>query len=136
MLLSLAFHNNRTASQCMEMCPSPGLNVNRLGDRADPLPPKRKKRYEQHKARIQAGKAAAILSQKGQAEGGRKTAAKKVHFIIVSPVIRSTKLSVAIAPTSRKYGATSRGTTAAPQHLPYSPSSTTSAALSRTEHGI
>ncbi|PIL25273.1 hypothetical protein GSI_13162 [Ganoderma sinense ZZ0214-1] len=61
----------------MEMCPSPGLHVDKLGDSADPLPPERKRTYEKKKARIQAARVAAIRSKKDRVEGRRKTVAKK-----------------------------------------------------------
>ncbi|PIL25284.1 hypothetical protein GSI_13173 [Ganoderma sinense ZZ0214-1] len=62
---------------CMEMCPSPGLHLDKLGDRADPLPPERKKMYEKKKARVQAARAKAIRSQKGGIKSPRKTVAKR-----------------------------------------------------------
>ncbi|PIL25308.1 hypothetical protein GSI_13197 [Ganoderma sinense ZZ0214-1] len=74
MALQRAMGNDR---MCMEMCPSPGLHVDKLGDRADPLPPERKRRYEKKKARVQAVNAGDIQSRHNQIKGPRKMAAKK-----------------------------------------------------------
>ncbi|PIL25305.1 hypothetical protein GSI_13194 [Ganoderma sinense ZZ0214-1] len=62
---------------CMEMCPSPGLHLDKLGDRADPLPPERKKMYQKKKARVQAARAKAIRSLERGIKSPRKTVAKR-----------------------------------------------------------
>ena len=90
----------------MEMCPSSGLHLDKLGERADPLPPKRKRRYEQQKARTKAVKAGAIQSRKHQVEGRRKTVKKrKVSFTLVGLGIPSANLNIMIALAGAKHDA-------------------------------